>query len=50
MDERILLHFENDVKPMKVLSFVRTEGITFHQPKQASPLNIAIGLWGCPLR
>jgi hypothetical protein len=44
MDERILLQFENDGKPMKVLSFVRAEGITFHQPKQASPLNLAIGL------
>jgi hypothetical protein len=44
MDERILLRFENDGKPMKVLSFDSDEGITFHKPKDASPLNIAFGL------
>jgi hypothetical protein len=44
MDEKILLRFENDGKPMKVLSFDAGEGITFHKPKDASPLNFAFGL------
>ncbi len=44
MDESILLHFANDGKPMKVLSFHRSEGVRFHQPKDASPLNLALGL------
>lgn len=44
MDERILLQFENDGKPMKVVSFNAAEGIAFHKPKDASPLNVAIGL------
>ena len=44
MDEKILLRFEHDGKPMKVVSFAVDEGVTFDKPKDASPLNIAFGL------
>jgi len=44
MDEKIVVHFENDGTPMKVQSFSREEGIAFDKPKDASPLNIAFGL------
>ena len=44
MDEKILVRFENGGTPMKVVAFSAEEGIVFDKPKDASPLNIALGL------
>ncbi len=44
MDEKILLRFENDREAMKVVFLAADQGVAFHKPKDASPLNIAFGL------
>ena len=44
MDEKILLRFEDDRRPMKLAFFDENLGIAFDKPKDASPLIIAIGL------
>ncbi len=44
MDERILLRFQHGGKPMTAVSFQTNAGIVFDEPKDASPLNVAIGV------
>jgi hypothetical protein len=44
MNEQIFLRFENGGRPMTVVSFDPAQGLEFDEPKDASPLNMAIGL------
>jgi len=44
MDERILLRFQHGGTPMRAVSFQTNTGIVFEEPKDASPLNLAIGV------
>ncbi|MBL8174623.1 MAG: hypothetical protein JNK48_08135 [Bryobacterales bacterium] len=44
MKERILLRFQHGGRPMQAVSFHANTGIAFDTPKDASPLNVAIGV------
>ena len=44
MNEQIFLSFENSGRPMNVVAFDPAQGLEFEEPKEASPLNMALGL------
>lgn len=44
MNEQIFVRFEDTGRPMTVVSFDPAQGVEFDEPKDASPLNMAIGL------
>lgn len=44
MDESILIRFEVDGRPLKVISFNARQGVEFEEPRDASPLNLAFGI------
>ena len=44
MNERLFLRFEQSGQSMAVNSFTLDEGITFEEPRDASPLNVGVGL------
>jgi hypothetical protein len=44
MNEQIFVRFENGGRRMRVVSFDPAQGVEFDEPKDASPLNMAIGL------
>lgn len=44
VDERIFLRFEQAGRPLRATSFEMRTGITFEEPQDGSPLNVALGL------